>query len=112
MSAPPSKSLQYFVTIAATAVAFLARFLLKSALGYVAPLLMFTFSVVVSAWSGGLGPGLLATALSLLLGDYFFIEREPRGADRRGHFPGYRHINFHPEPGAIITGGETPTTSG
>jgi signal transduction histidine kinase/CheY-like chemotaxis protein len=77
MSALPSKSLRYFVTIAATAVAFMARFLLKSALGYVAPLLMFTFSVVVSAWYGGLGPGLLATALSLLLGDYFFIDESP-----------------------------------
>jgi signal transduction histidine kinase/ActR/RegA family two-component response regulator len=77
MSALPSKSLRYFVMIAATAVAFMARFLLKSALGYVAPLLMFTFSVVVSAWYGGLGPGLLATALSLLLGDYFFIDESP-----------------------------------
>src|SRR6266545_5347513 len=73
MSALSSKSLRYFVAIAATAVAFTARFLLKSALGNVAPLLMFTLSVVVSAWYGGLGPGLLATALSLLLGDYFFI---------------------------------------
>jgi signal transduction histidine kinase/ActR/RegA family two-component response regulator len=77
MSALPSKSLRYFVTIAATAVAFAARFLLKSALGYVAPLLMFTFSVVVSAWYGGLVPGLLATALGLLLGDYFFIDESP-----------------------------------
>jgi len=77
MSALPSKPLRYFVAIAATAVAFIARFLLKSALGYVAPLLMFTFSVVVSAWYGGLGPGLLATALSLLLGDYFFIDESP-----------------------------------
>ena len=73
MSALPSKSLAYFVAIAATAVAFTARFLLKSALGFVAPLLMFTFSVMVSAWYGGLGPGLLATALGLLLGDYFFV---------------------------------------
>jgi signal transduction histidine kinase/CheY-like chemotaxis protein len=73
MSELPSKSLRYFVAIAATAVAFTARFLLKSALGNVAPLIMFTLSVVVSAWYGGLGPGLLATALSLLLGDYFFI---------------------------------------
>jgi signal transduction histidine kinase/ActR/RegA family two-component response regulator len=69
----PSKSLRYFVAIAATAVAFAARFLLKSSLGDVAPLLLFTLSVMVSAWFGGLGPGLLATALSLLLGDYFFI---------------------------------------
>src|SRR6266545_440478 len=73
MSKLPSKSLRYFVAIAATAVAFTARFLLKSALGNIAPLLLFTLSVVVSAWYGGLGPGLLATALSLLLGDYFFI---------------------------------------
>jgi signal transduction histidine kinase/ActR/RegA family two-component response regulator len=77
MFALPSKSFRYFVSIAATAAAFIARFLLKSALGFVAPLLMFTFSVVVSAWYGGLGPGLLATALSLLLGDYFFIDESP-----------------------------------
>jgi signal transduction histidine kinase/ActR/RegA family two-component response regulator len=73
MSELPSKSLRYFVAIAATAVAFTARFLLKSSLGDVAPLILFTLSVMVSAWFGGLGPGLLATALSLLLGDYFFI---------------------------------------
>src|SRR5215813_10681704 len=73
MSALPSKSLRYFVAVAATAVVFTARYLLKSALGDVAPLVMFTLSVTISAWYGGLGPGLLATALSLLLGDYFFI---------------------------------------
>jgi signal transduction histidine kinase/CheY-like chemotaxis protein len=73
MSALSSKSSQYFVAIAATAVALTARFLLEPALGNVAPLLVFTLSVVVASWYGGLGPGLLATALSLLLGDYFFI---------------------------------------
>ena len=72
MSALPSKSMRYFVAIAATAVAFTVRFVLKSALGDVAPLLMFTLSVMLAAWYGG-GPGLLATALSLFLGDYFFI---------------------------------------
>src|SRR5215475_8940991 len=74
MSALPSKSSQYFVAIAATAVAFTARFVLEPALGDVAPLLVFTLSVVVTAWYGGLGPGLLATALGAILGDYFFIE--------------------------------------
>src|SRR5262245_42423148 len=74
MSALPSKSSQYFVAIAATAVAFTARFVLEPALGDVAPLLVFTLSVVVAAWYGGLGPGLLATALGALLGIYFFIE--------------------------------------
>jgi signal transduction histidine kinase/ActR/RegA family two-component response regulator len=74
MYTPPSKLLRYFVAIAATAVVFTARFLLQSELGDVAPLLMFTLSVTVAAWYGGLGPGLLATALGALLGDYFFIE--------------------------------------
>src|SRR5262245_9475859 len=83
MSAWPSKALRYFIAIAATAVAFTARFLLKSALGNVAPLLTFTLSVVVSAWYGGLGPGLLATALSLILGDYFFIAESVAERDRK-----------------------------
>ena len=74
MSALPSKSSQYFLAVAATAVAFAARFLLESALGNVAPLLVFTLSVVVASWYGGLGPGLSATTLGALLGDYFFIE--------------------------------------
>ncbi len=74
MFAKPSKSSRYFIAIAATAVVFTARFLLNSVLGDVAPLLIFTLSVMVAAWYGGLGPGLLATALGALLGDYFFIE--------------------------------------
>ena len=74
MSELPSKPMRYFIAIAATAVAFTTRFLLKTVLGDVAPLLMFTLSVVVSAWYGGLDSGLLATALGALLGDYFFIQ--------------------------------------
>lgn len=74
MSTAPSKSSQYFLAIAATAVAFTARLLLQSVLGDVAPLLMFTLSVVVTAWYGGLGPGILATVLGALFGAYFFIE--------------------------------------
>ncbi|HEU0175633.1 MAG TPA: ATP-binding protein [Blastocatellia bacterium] len=69
-----SKSLRYFVAIAATAVVFTARFLLDPALGDVASLLLFILSVVVSAWHGGLGPGLLATALGVAITDYFFVE--------------------------------------
>jgi signal transduction histidine kinase/CheY-like chemotaxis protein len=74
MSSSTSKASQYFVAIGATAVVFTVRFLLSSDLGDVAPLLMFTLSVMVAAWYGGLGPGLLATALGALLGAYFFIE--------------------------------------
>ena len=74
MSALHSKSSRYILALAVTAVALTARFMLESALGDVAPLLMFTLSVVLAAWYGGLGPGLLATALGALLGNYFFIE--------------------------------------
>src|SRR5262245_32151114 len=35
--------------------------------------LFFIVPVIVAGWYGGLGPGLLATGLSLLLGDLLFI---------------------------------------
>jgi len=37
------------------------------------PFLVFFSAVMVSAWFGGLGPGLLATALAALCSDYFFV---------------------------------------
>jgi PAS domain S-box-containing protein len=37
------------------------------------PFLLFFGAVMISAWYGGLGPGLLATALSALISTYFFI---------------------------------------
>lgn len=37
------------------------------------PAILFLASVSVSAWYGGIGPGLLATVLSTLLLDYFFL---------------------------------------
>jgi PAS domain S-box-containing protein len=37
------------------------------------PFGLFTLAVICSAWLGGLGPGLLATGLSVLLGILFFI---------------------------------------
>ena len=47
--------------------------LLNPYLGPTKPLLIFIFAVLFSAWYGGLGPGLLATTLSTLIGVYFFI---------------------------------------
>lgn len=38
-----------------------------------APFLTFFGAVVFSAWYGGFGPGLLATVLSAMIGDYFFL---------------------------------------
>jgi PAS domain S-box-containing protein len=37
------------------------------------PLALFVFAVLLSAWVGGAAPGLLATALSSLVFDYFFL---------------------------------------
>ena len=54
----------------------LAFFGLQSALGPLFHLMPFGFlflSVIAVAWMGGRGPGLLSTALSALLADYFFL---------------------------------------
>ena len=64
----------YGVAVLATLTALLFRSLLLPILGENAPLLVFIMPVMVSAWYGGLGPGLFATALSALLGSYFFIQ--------------------------------------
>jgi len=37
------------------------------------PFAFFLVAVMVAAWYGGLGPGMLAAAGGLLLGDYFFL---------------------------------------
>jgi PAS domain S-box-containing protein len=58
-------------------LAALLRLALNPVLGEDLPLFLFVFPIVVAAWFGGLWPGLLATALSLLIGGYLFIP--PRG---------------------------------
>src|SRR4051812_13310003 len=37
------------------------------------PFFFFVFPIVLSCWAGGMGSGLLATGLSILLGDYLFV---------------------------------------
>lgn len=58
----------------ASLLALLLRFLLAPLLKENAPLLVFIIPVMISAWYGGLKPGLLATALSALIGCYFFVQ--------------------------------------
>jgi two-component system, LuxR family, sensor kinase FixL len=50
------------------AIAFLARLALTPIIGDASPYLLFIPAVLVAAGLGGLGPGLLATGLSVLLG--------------------------------------------
>jgi PAS domain S-box-containing protein len=64
----------YTVTVVVTALVVLFRLALAPVLGEEAPLLAFFFSIMFSAWYGGLGSGLFATVLSALAGAYFFLE--------------------------------------
>jgi PAS domain S-box-containing protein len=77
----------YLTAVAATAAVFvLRRVVLGDVLGPDAPLYLFLFAVMAAAWNGGLKPGLLATALGVVAGTYFFIERDgwsvPYAADQ------------------------------
>ncbi len=63
----------YLVAIGATAVVALIRIAVTGTLGNYAPIVTFTIGITIAAWYGGLGPGLLATLLSVLAADYLFV---------------------------------------
>src|SRR5215831_15545777 len=65
---------QYGITILTVVMAMFIRLALDPILGGELPFFFFVFPLVISSALGGLGPGLLATGLSLVLGDYLFIE--------------------------------------
>jgi ammonium transporter, Amt family len=64
---------RYLLAPLTVLIATIIRSLLSDILGESAPLLIFVMPVMISAWYGGLGPGLLATALGLMAGIYIFI---------------------------------------
>src|SRR4051794_12422192 len=67
---PPSILLRYSLASGAAILALLLTLLMRPILHE--PLFsLFYVAVLVSSWYGGLGPGLLATALSILLADYY-----------------------------------------
>ena len=66
----------YVVAVLATAAVAGIRLLLEPWLRGQAPMILFTVAVLVAAQSGGLKPGLLATALSILAGSYLFLGRQ------------------------------------
>ena len=63
----------YLVAVAVVAIAFGLRFGLYGGLNSRLPFAFFLPAALIAAWYGGLGPGMLAAALGLLLGDYFFL---------------------------------------
>jgi PAS domain S-box-containing protein len=63
----------YIVAVVATAAGVLLRLVLFGVLGDQAPFFPFVLAVIVTAWYGGLKPGLLATVLGAVLGIYFSL---------------------------------------
>ena len=70
--------MSYAVAVVATVLVALTRGALDPWLGDQAILLPFTLAVLAAAVVGGLGPGLLAAALSMLVSSIAFFE--PRGS--------------------------------
>lgn len=63
----------YLVAAALVAAAFAIRLLLVPQLGWREPFALFYFAILISAWYGGLGPGVLAMVLALPLAVGYFI---------------------------------------
>ncbi len=70
----PSRTARYGMAVVSSVGALLFCILLEGALSGRLPLALFMIPVMVSAWFGGLGPGLLAALLSVLAGDYFLTK--------------------------------------
>jgi signal transduction histidine kinase len=71
-------ALRYAVALLALGISLLFKLYLKThmelGMEQEAPFMLSLAAVMVSGWYGGLGPGLLATGLALVIGDYFFME--------------------------------------
>jgi PAS domain S-box-containing protein len=67
--------LRYSVAVAAAFVAVLLRFALGPSAGQAFPYVAFFAMVILSAWYGGFGPGLVTIALDAVLAFYFFFPR-------------------------------------
>ena len=63
----------YLVAIAATLTVLLLRLLLSPLLGDSAYFFPFVIAATVSAWYGGLNPGLLSTAMGSVIAVFFFV---------------------------------------
>jgi PAS domain S-box-containing protein len=67
------KCIGYLVAVVATCSVLMIRLALTEELAEQARLLPFVLAVMVAAWMGGLGPGLLATFLGAFLGIFFVV---------------------------------------
>ena len=70
--------LRYGCALLAVILATLLRMWLNPLLGDQVPFTTYFAAIMFAAWYGGLGPSLMATAFSVLVGSYFFAA--PRGS--------------------------------
>ena len=68
----PSMAARYGVAFLAVVLFVTIKLLLAQTSIPQSPFLLLSAAIMVGAWFGGLGPGLLATGLATLAGDYFF----------------------------------------
>jgi K+-sensing histidine kinase KdpD len=69
----PTRLTRYGAAVALVLAALALRWAIFGHLDNRLPFSFFLVAVMVAAWYGGLGPGMLAAAGGLLLGDYFFL---------------------------------------
>lgn len=70
---PFALTARYVVALAAFGAAIVFRYAARDLLGARVPFLQFYPAIMVAAWYGGFGPGLLVTALSTLASMYFLL---------------------------------------
>lgn len=63
----------YLLAVVSVLLALSIRLAAWPILGTQAPFLVFVGALVITAWYGGLGPGLVASLLSAILADYFLL---------------------------------------
>src|SRR5262245_6809666 len=85
---------RYAVALLTVVAASLVKWWLDPWVGQETPFLFFLGAVMVSAWVGGLGPGLLATAASAVVADSFFLDPYEYWSVRGGLGPTLRMLLF------------------
>lgn len=94
------RPVRYGVAALVVVAAVLVKLLLDPLTVQDTPFLLILGAIMVSAWYGGLGPGLLATGLSALATDYFFLA--PKGSFS-GFGPGLVDLATFVLEGALVS---------
>ena len=75
MPAPPASALsRYFTAVGLIACAVVLGIVQRDLLHWTHPYFLYTVAVVLAAYRGGVGPGLVATALGTVAHAFFFLE--------------------------------------